>query len=147
MSAADVEIEPRSEEESDAGSLLDFVCDDDEDIHVEANHKDEPVELVESATFCNGTRRSMRSRAAPVRYMDPDYVSMMTEDVDIEKVISESDTDPDIEEEIDEDQDYVMSQSSDESDDNSTYSEESDNREESDYSEESDYNDYEYEDK
>ena len=113
MSAPNLEIEPRSEDESDAGSLVDFVCGDDEEQYLEREHEDIPVQLVQSAVFRGGARRSTRRRVQPSRYMDPDYVSMMIDDVDIEKVLSDDeDQGAQPMHESEEDQEYQLSQSS-----------------------------------
>lgn len=130
MSAAELDIEPRSEDESDAGSLVDFVCNDDEEIEV--HNTDTPVQLLQSAVIRGGARRSTRRCAAPVRYMDPDYVSMMTDDVDIERVLSDTELEEaDQAAESSEDQEYTASS---ESASSSEYSEE-DSGEDSDDSE------------
>ena len=132
MSAAELDIEPRSEDESDAGSLVDFVCSDDEEIEVQGDHTDTPVRLLQSAVIRGGARRSTRRCAAPVRYMDPDYVSMMTDDVDIERVLSDTELEEaDQAAESSEDQEYTASS---ESASSSEYSEE-DSGEDSDDSE------------
>ena len=137
MSAPDLEIEPRSEDESDAGSLVDFVCGDDEEQYVDSEHEDTPVQLVQSAVFRGGARRSTRRRVQPSRYMDPDYVSMMIDDVDIEKVLSDTeDQGAQPMHESEEDQEYQLSQSS--SDVSS-----SDDEEERSSSDESSYDDEE----
>ena len=82
--------EPRSEDESDAGSLVDFVCSDNEIEEVEEEYEDTPVELVQSAVVTDGVRRSTRNRKVPTRYIDTEYVAMMTDDVDIEAVFSDN---------------------------------------------------------
>ena len=82
--------EPRSEDDSDAGSLVDFVISDNEDVE-EPDFADGPVELLQSAVETRLGRRSTRRRRAPVRYVDDQYVALMTDDVDIEVVLSDSD--------------------------------------------------------
>lgn len=138
MSAAELDIEPRSEDESDAGSLVDFVCNDDEEIEV--HNTDTPVQLLQSAVIRGGARRSTRRCAAPVRYMDPDYVSMMTDDVDIERVLSDTELEADQAAESSEDQDYTASS---ESESSSEYSEE-DSEEDSGEDSEEDSDDSEF---
>ena len=87
MASIDAALESRSEEESDAGSLVDFICEDSE--VSDEDMEDRPVELVSSYVLQGGLRRSMRSRAQPQRYVDEHFVELMTEDATIEDVLSQ----------------------------------------------------------
>ena len=62
--------EPRSEDESDAGSLVDFVCSDNEELLEEEAAPDRPVELLQSAVVTGGVRRSTRRRREPPRQQE-----------------------------------------------------------------------------
>lgn len=92
-------MEPRSEDESDAGSLVDFICDSDEESESDSAHSadDDAVDeklVVESYTrSASGARRSTRVRQAPTRYVDDQWVELMTDDAEIDDVLSDSDVD------------------------------------------------------
>ena len=98
MASLDSLMEARSEDESDAGSLVDFICssggesasEEDEGAEgAEGDVPDLPVQLLESFTCtAQGRRRSTRARQVPVRYVDAQYVDLMIDDADIEDVLS-----------------------------------------------------------
>lgn len=75
-------------DEDSAGSLVDFVVDDDipiEEQKKEAANSDDDikeVELVESAVYVDGVRRSTRNRKPVERYVDSDYEELMCADAD-----------------------------------------------------------------
>ena len=89
MATLDAELEARSEEESDAGSLVDFICATSDEDNDESD-EDAPVALVDSYVVERGVRRSTRRTVAPQRYIDPHYVDLMTEDANIAEVLSSS---------------------------------------------------------
>jgi hypothetical protein len=83
--------EARSSDESDAGSLEDFIAGSDEEgsdpLSITDGEELDVVNII--PTRKTGTlRRSTRTGKAPVRYVDDDYVRLMTEDVDTEAVVS-----------------------------------------------------------
>lgn len=123
MATIDAALESRSEEESDAGSLVDFIC-EGSDVSSNEEMEDSPVELMSSYVLQGGLRRSTRCRAEPQRYVDEHFVELMTEDAAIEdvlecdsvhSVLSASST---IESEQSDDSDY---EAGDEEDDGSDY--------------------------
>ena len=78
----------RSSDESDAGSLEDFIVDSgDESAHgTESDEDSEQLgidrsNIIETSVFENGLRRSRRRRRAPERYIDDQYAQLMTEDI------------------------------------------------------------------
>ena len=93
-------------DEDSAGSLVDFVVDDDAPIELEdqgAQSDDgevKEVELVESAVYVNGVRRSTRARKQVERYVDSDYEDLMCADADPDAVMESDEAE---EEEADED--------------------------------------------
>lgn len=84
-------MEVRSDDESDAGSLVDFICEDSPS-ESESEADDAPVSLVSSFVMQEGRRRSTRRSTAPARYVDPHFVDLMTEDATIEDVLEEADS-------------------------------------------------------
>lgn len=92
MAELDAAMEVRSEDESDAGSLVDFIC--DEDSISESEGEDAPVSLVSSFIVQEGRRRSTRRVTAPERYVDPLFVELMTEDATIEDVLEDPASSP-----------------------------------------------------
>lgn len=91
-------MEPRSEDESDAGSLVDFICGSDEESGADSDDdriNDDAVDeqlVIESYTrSAAGARRSMRARQAPTRYVDDQWAALMTDDAEIDDVLSDSD--------------------------------------------------------
>jgi hypothetical protein len=89
MAALDAEMEVRSDEESDAGSMVEFICEDSEEESAGESEEAAPP-LVSSFVIASGVRRSTRSSAAPQRYMDPHYLDLMTEDASIADVLADS---------------------------------------------------------
>jgi hypothetical protein len=80
-------------EDDSAGSLVDFVVDDDASVEYEDEEKKQSasddeeedirqVELVESAVYVDGVRRSTRNRKPVERYVDSDYEELMCADAD-----------------------------------------------------------------
>ena len=73
-------------DEDSAGSLVDFVVDDDAPIASAAAYDSEEevkqVEIIETATYENGVRRSTRNRKPVERYVDSDYEELMCADAD-----------------------------------------------------------------
>ena len=113
MSTIDAALEPRSDEESDAGSLVDFICDDEE---VGSEEEEEtPVTLLTSSFIENGVRRSTRCRRQPARYLDPHYIDLMTDDVDIEEVLQNEDDTSKVDDESEDFSDQEESSSEEES--------------------------------
>ena len=132
---SDIEIEYRSSDGSDSeGSLVDFIVkgnDDDDDIEVEEDTRDEVTQLVEDFPFdkellkedtSGGLRRSKRNRKQATRYQDANYSKLMYDDVDMDK-LSESDD----EQNNNDDEEFAVEEmSEDESSDESEYDEEED---------------------
>ena len=87
--------EDRSSDESDAGSLEDFIVNSDsEDSEVEhtGEHEADSLDvdernIIESSVITCGVRRSTRSSRgrAPDRYVDDQYIRLMTEDIGSDK--------------------------------------------------------------
>ena len=77
-------------DEDSAGSLVNFVVDDDASVEYDDEKKEaadsddeiKEVELVESAVFINGVRRSTRNKKPVERYVDSDYEDLMCADAD-----------------------------------------------------------------
>lgn len=113
---SDIEDFEDSGEGDSEGSLVDFIvaddsgdeCEDSGDSDVDVNSEEDPDDVAEIAQqYSNkmevegivvtphGVRRSMRASKGrpPARYVDEDYVGLMTEDVgsDIEKLSSSED--------------------------------------------------------
>lgn len=124
---SDNEIEYRSSDGSDSeGSLVDFVVkdvdsEDEEEIEVQEDTRDEVTQLVEDFPFdkslleednTGGPRRSRRNRKTVVRYQDPNYGKLMYDDVDVEKL---SDSDDELKKKKEEEEeDFSMEEDSDE---------------------------------
>ncbi len=93
MATLDDYCEARSSDESDAGSLEDFIVgsesDDGSEETVPSSDNDQEVDAANIiATRQAGTlRRSTRTSKAPVRYVDDDYIRLMTEDADAEVAV------------------------------------------------------------
>lgn len=78
-------------DEDSAGSLVDFVVDDEAPIdQVEGEEEEKEVEIVVSAVYENGVRRSTRNRKAVERYVDSDYEDLMCADADPEAAMESS---------------------------------------------------------
>ena len=86
MTTLDCGMEVRSDEESDAGSLVDFICNDSDES--EADAEDTPVQLLDSFVVQGGLRRSTRRSVQTQRYMDEHFVELMTEDTTMEEVLA-----------------------------------------------------------
>ncbi len=112
MATLDDYCEARSSDESDAGSLEDFIVgsesDDGSEETVPSSDNDQEVDAANIiATRQAGTlRRSTRTSKAPVRYVDDDYIRLMTEDADAEVAVSGDDERHDSSDNVDEDEEY-----------------------------------------
>lgn len=97
-------------DEDSAGSLVDFVVDDDAPVEFEEERKAEAsdddveqVEIVESAVYVNGVRRSTRNRKPVERYVDSDYEELMCADADPRAALESGESEEEGEEESEED--------------------------------------------
>jgi hypothetical protein len=80
-------------DEDSAGSLVDFVVDDDAALEEEKEEEEnlvDHVEMVESAVYENGVRRSTRNRKPVERYVDSDYEDLMCADADPQAALEDS---------------------------------------------------------
>lgn len=109
-------------DEDSAGSLVDFVVDDDAPIEQEAkpltaegdsDEEVKEVELVESAVYVDGVRRSTRNRKAVERYVDSDYEELMCADADPDAVMESDETEQ--EEDVEESEETQQSEETSES--------------------------------
>ena len=105
--------EDRSSDESDAGSLEDFIVESDSEADSDGIMEEDDAEevevdasnIIQSSVFAGGVRRSTRSNRgrAPDRYMDDQYVRLMTEDIGSDKLsdsdVSDCERDSDVDEE------------------------------------------------
>lgn len=108
-------------DEDSAGSLVDFVVDDDAPVEYDGETKEsvsddevKQVELVESAVYVDGVRRSTRNRKPVERYVDSDYEELMCADADTDIALE---SEEDEEEEEDEEVEPEPSETSESSDD------------------------------
>ena len=89
------DYEERSSDESDAGSLEDFIADSEEDEGLSPDENDcESVDasnIIQSSVIESGVRRSTRRTRAPTRYVDDNYIRLMTEDMGSDQL---SDSEP-----------------------------------------------------
>ena len=86
MSDDDYESEDvRSEDESDPGSLVEFITDDEEEEEDVTVSEDDEKEVNEGNIISG-----RRTRRAPVRYVPKAYDELMLEDVSVEEVYSSS---------------------------------------------------------
>ena len=92
-------------DEDSAGSLVEFIVNDTEVSEVEekSTEEEEQVQLVESAVYENGVRRSTRNRKPVERYVDSDYEELMCADADPDAALESS------EDEEEEDEDETVS--------------------------------------
>jgi hypothetical protein len=98
-------------DEDSAGSLVNFVVDDDAPVEFDESKAEslsdeegvQGVELVESAVYVDGVRRSTRNRKPVERYVDSDYEELMCEDVDTDAVLESEEEELESEEEEDAD--------------------------------------------
>ena len=80
-------------DEDSAGSLVDFVVDDDasvEELDNEEEEEEKEVEIVVSAVYENGVRRSTRNKKPVERYVDSDYEDLMCADADPKAALESS---------------------------------------------------------
>lgn len=80
-------------DEDSAGSLVNFVVDDEapiEQVEGEEEEEEKEVEIIVSAVYENGVRRSTRNRKAVERYVDSDYEDLMCADADPEAAMESS---------------------------------------------------------
>ena len=80
-------------DEDSAGSLVDFVVDDEapiEELEGEEEEEEKEVEVILSAVYENGVRRSTRNRKPVERYVDSDYEDLICSDADPEIVLESS---------------------------------------------------------
>lgn len=111
---ADIEVEDDSgdhtsdleldTDEDSAGSLVNFIVDDDSSVDVEnedtkSSEEEAKGEIIESAVYENGVRRSTRNKKPVERYVDSDYEELMCADADPE--IALESTEAEAEEETD----------------------------------------------
>lgn len=108
-------------DEDSVGSLVDFVVDDDVPVESDGETKEsvsddevKQVELVESAVYVDGVRRSTRNRKPVERYVDSDYEELMCADADTDIALE---SEEDEEEEEDEEVEPEPSETSESSDD------------------------------
>jgi len=108
---SDVEL---NTDEDSAGSLVNFVVDDEEeDVNAEMVDSEEEVkqvEVIETATYENGVRRSTRNRKPVERYVDSDYEELMCADADVNAALESEEA------EEEEETDTEMTSESEESD-------------------------------
>ena len=93
------DYDDRSSDESDAGSLEDFIVNSDSEVE-SVDSTDPPLDsldvhesnIIQSSVITRGVRRSTRANrgCAPERYVDDQYVRLMTEDIGSDR-ISDSD--------------------------------------------------------
>ena len=89
-------------DEDSAGSLVDFVVDDEAPIDQVDNEEEEEekeVEIVVSAVYDNGVRRSTRNRKPVERYVDSDYEDLMCADADPDAALESSEDEEEEDEE------------------------------------------------
>ena len=110
-------------DEDSAGSLVDFVVDDDAPVEYVEEQKGESltddemvqqVELVESAVFVDGVRRSTRNRKPVERYVDSDYEELMCADADPDAALESEEEESEQEEDDMETESTSSSETSDE---------------------------------
>ena len=112
MATIDDYCEARSSDDSDAGSLEDFIVgsesDNSSEETVSSSDNDQEVDVANiiPTRQAGSLRRSTRTSKAPVRYVDDDYVRLMTEDADAEVAVSSDDESRDTTDGVDEDEEY-----------------------------------------
>ena len=89
------DYEERSSDESDAGSLEDFIADSEDDEGLSPDENDcvsvDSSNIIQSSVIESGVRRSTRRTRAPTRYVDENYIRLMTEDMGSDQL---SDSEP-----------------------------------------------------
>jgi hypothetical protein len=81
-----------STDEDSVGSLVDFVVDDELPMEQleEEEEKEKEIEIIVSAVYDNGVRRSTRNRKTVERYADSDYEELMCADADTQIALESS---------------------------------------------------------
>ncbi len=134
------DYDDRSSDGSDSeGSLVDFIMktedeEDSEDENVESDVNADAAlvnefpydpALLEEETNATGPRRSRRQRKAPTRYVDARFNKLMFDDVELDKLSDDDETDP-----VNEESEYE--EYSEESDGSDEFEEEADEAEKAD---------------
>lgn len=127
MATIDDYCEARSSDDSDAGSLEDFIAGSDSEeeeagssggfegappCSSEGEPEVDVANIIATRQAGSSLRRSTRTSKAPVRYVDDDYIRLMTEDANAEDAVSSEAGSDEYREEDEEDEEYdVLSES------------------------------------
>lgn len=113
---SDIEIDT---EEDSAGSLVDFIVNDESSVDcVDSKSSDDEAkgEIVVSAVYENGVRRSTRNKKPVERYVDSDYEDLMCADADPEVALESTETEQETEAVEEEEEEFECTDEDTESD-------------------------------